>query len=445
MYKFLLRHGVAACFMLFTFISFGQPTSIYKPISTAATVKIIEADEIRPFFQGIAVVKRGDLFGAIDRWGNFLLPYGRYEFPATNKYSNENYLTNNYSFFSFKEISSPTNRTAGFITHSGKVVKVPGISDFLTIFNKQGKALAYSDKSLFLIDSTGKKQLLRSFIYQYGDMPYFNLDISTPFPTFQQDIGSPGGKPLSKMQYVDYVSRKVLVPPSFDLATPFSEGMAAVMIRDNFGQPKWGYINTSGEWKVKPTFSTKPLPFTCGLAKVEPVDRSEYSSAFIDPSGTIRIKISTAEYSSSDNRFPAIEPFHAGYTYFRSARNDDLYFVVDTLGTILPLENVLSKWQIPLPEGVNRLRIEAIRNGEMYVSSVDGLDGILAIDLRSKRYQWIQANTAWQQSGAGFGYDPFTGLRYIRRDKGVRQQQQDEEGFVNQDNEFVILINKKKQ
>lgn len=72
---------------------------------------------------------------------------------------------------------------------------------------------------------------------------------------------------------------KIVVPHQFNVAGPFSEGMASVKKGD-----KWGYINSQGKFVVEPKFDDA-LPFSGGLAAVQMEDNSGY----IDQTGNLVI------------------------------------------------------------------------------------------------------------------------------------------------------------
>lgn len=59
---------------------------------------------------------------------------------------------------------------------------------------------------------------------------------------------------------------KWLIPPRFDDALPFSEGLAAVRVGDA-DTGRWGYIDTSGTFVIQPRF-TGAFLFSKGLALV---------------------------------------------------------------------------------------------------------------------------------------------------------------------------------
>jgi hypothetical protein len=78
-----------------------------------------------------------------------------------------------------------------------------------------------------------------------------------------------------KIGYVDRFGKQV-IPATYDLARPFSEGLAAVSIGH-----KWGFINKSGTVQIQPRFDYVTT-FNSGLA--EAVIGSNYG--YIDHSGS---------------------------------------------------------------------------------------------------------------------------------------------------------------
>src|SRR5579862_743776 len=61
--------------------------------------------------------------------------------------------------------------------------------------------------------------------------------------------------------FIDH-SGKMVIPPQFDQATEFSEGLAAVQ-----SGGKWGYIDSKGRLNIAPQFDLAD-PFSDGLALV---------------------------------------------------------------------------------------------------------------------------------------------------------------------------------
>src|SRR5215467_13059918 len=73
-----------------------------------------------------------------------------------------------------------------------------------------------------------------------------------------------------KFGYIDKTGR-VTIPPQFDSASRFSEGLAAVGVGDDTIKRKWGYIDQTGRFAIKPRFS-KADDFSNGLALVSTME-----------------------------------------------------------------------------------------------------------------------------------------------------------------------------
>ena len=80
----------------------------------------------------------------------------------------------------------------------------------------------------------------------------------------------------SKFGYIDTLA-EILIEPSYDLLTEFSEQRAAFQQEE-----KWGYIDRSGQVVIEPQFEEAGL-FNGGQAEVKPFDRN---LQLIDTSGT---------------------------------------------------------------------------------------------------------------------------------------------------------------
>jgi hypothetical protein len=127
------------------------------------------------------------------------------------------------------------------------------------------------------------------FINKSGELviePQFGNLIGTMFSEGLSAVAYPNGK----FGYLD--NQGVLViPMQFDLALPFSEGLAAVSIKG-----KWGYIDKSGKFVIEPQFRGAGS-FSEGLAAVgsEPgLMRTELTgvgTGYIDKTGKMAIKL----------------------------------------------------------------------------------------------------------------------------------------------------------
>src|SRR5688500_17513649 len=88
-----------------------------------------------------------------------------------------------------------------------------------------------------------------------------------------------------KYGYMDKTGR-VVIPPQFDHAGHFSEGLAWVSV---LAERKWlyGFIDKTGKMVIEPQFVHQPGDFVDGLAKV----MGQFDVGFIDRAGVFRIKV----------------------------------------------------------------------------------------------------------------------------------------------------------
>jgi hypothetical protein len=91
-----------------------------------------------------------------------------------------------------------------------------------------------------------------------------------------------------KWGYIDRTGGYV-IRPRFDLAQGFSEGLAAVRVGD-----KWGYVDRAGELVVKPQFDSAGQ-YSEGLARIGVGKKEPYAYGFIDRSGKVIINPQFAE------------------------------------------------------------------------------------------------------------------------------------------------------
>jgi hypothetical protein len=84
---------------------------------------------------------------------------------------------------------------------------------------------------------------------------------------------------------------RCIIPFAFDSAWAFSEGLAAIELKN-----KWGFIDQSGKMVINPRFFHVES-FSCGLAKVW-IKNPKYRIAFIDTKGEIAFKCKYLDVTS---------------------------------------------------------------------------------------------------------------------------------------------------
>lgn len=273
--------------------------------SISPNAKKIEFDEISPFQEGFAVMRKGTAFAIIDAKGDFFIPYGTYQ-------QIEDGFVNGLCRVSTKGKYEMQSQGAwGFIDKSGKLV-IPCIYHATGPFDKAGFALVQMPKTTngyAFIDKKGNVIKTDYSITQYG------YDVKTG-----RCISREAGGICDR-------SGKLIAPlPMNDIKmyTGFVKGLSAVLKKNEYGEEKWGFIDTNGKTVIPFQFKYQPTSFVNGFTGVTPVDKSEFSYAYMDRKGNLRVKME----STSRPPYPF---FENGLTIHPDKPN----LLIDTLGNII--------------------------------------------------------------------------------------------------------------
>jgi hypothetical protein len=195
---------------------------------------------------------------------------------------------------------------------------------------------------------------------------------------------------LKKYGYAD-AKGTIVIKPQFDKAQAFSEGLAAVMLEQNFAQ-KWGFIDTTGKLVIPATYSLKPGRFSEGLAAVR-IGSSEYDyeMAYIDKTGKRVI----------ENKTLNLNEFHKGYAWvgaedemyvwdkeFKEVRNVTAAFYHDGNGFGVSLFKMHSgrvddtDWGFDFPDGMQSLNQKGVSPGDIFAP--DGTIVFTATDINGE-------------------------------------------------------------
>lgn len=160
----------------------------------------------------------------------------------------------------------------GFIDKSGDFVIEP----------KYRYASSFSEG----LASAGLEYVVVGFVNKTGEMviePQF-LNNATPFREGLSAVCYPHGK-------YGYINTEgvLVIPMQFEMAQPFSDGLAAVRV-----DSKWGYIDKTGKFVIEPQFRGAG-PFSEGLAPAGNVDfmsatrsdEADPTTGFIDKQGKV--------------------------------------------------------------------------------------------------------------------------------------------------------------
>ncbi|CAN5137808.1 hypothetical protein BH11BAC5_BH11BAC5_09850 [soil metagenome] len=253
-----------------------QPVSAQlKPGDLAPNAKVIDATEMLPFNNGAAIIKKGSETALIDKEGNLVAPYHKYNLSSPADFGRVGL---------FRAVE-------GYITTSGKI-----IADMSWGVTRDGKLLIKSnptDKSATYMDVSGKTYFLKGPL---------SGDAYQPLLEFSEECGQILNRTTNKIGFKN-LKGEWICQPIYDWARPFSDGIAIVGKRDAFGEMKYGYINKTGKEIFPVVLSNTPGNFYAGVARIEPKDKNEFDHAFIDKEGKIILKI-TKDMKRISGDFP---------------------------------------------------------------------------------------------------------------------------------------------
>ncbi len=207
------------------------------------------------FAEGLSrVSKDGNLYGFIDKAGKTVIP--------------EIYGSSDIShYFSNGLVIASSDGAWQFLDKEGKIAAIPTwnkeryeIKSFEP-FGADGLAAFFSEPAESLDEPLGAHWGTWGLMNKKGEVviePQF-VDISSPVP------GEVAMR-VAQLGYKEFVMIhpiKGVLPQLYEAANDFSEGLAAVMVKDKFG-----YINTDGEWVISPQFETA-MQFKGGIAAVK--------------------------------------------------------------------------------------------------------------------------------------------------------------------------------
>jgi murein DD-endopeptidase MepM/ murein hydrolase activator NlpD len=219
------------------------------------------------FYEGLAAVALSDKWGYIDCSGRFVIE-PRFE---AGPYS-----------FSEGLAAVTVQGKSGYIDKTGKMIIPPQFDD-ASEFHEGLAAIVVGqmDKArVGYVDKTGKLVVPAQF--NYGGN--FSEGLAGVYVGGTAVVGNHNmiDYPGAKVGYIDKTG-KLVIAPQFDYSVgDFSEGLAAVQVRN-----KWGYIDKNGSIVIKPQFDLAH-EFSEGLAAVK---ISTFRCAYINNAGKLVINL----------------------------------------------------------------------------------------------------------------------------------------------------------
>ena len=242
-------------------------------IDTSGTM-VIEPrfDSAYDFSEGLAVVGNktgldGELsgeFGYIDTSGNLVIPIG---------HNTASQFSEGLAWFTLMEEGYPTY----FMDMTGATVLGPF---YFVLDFSEGLAYVEADGKCGYIDKTGRRVI---------DLPKNLARSSHASSCFSDGLAAVQSSDEEGVPHDGFVNASgvVVIAPTFNGASDFSEGLAAACVATN-GVWKWGYIDKTGAWVIKQQFDMA-YDFSEGLAAVMYVENDVVSYGYIDTAGTMVI------------------------------------------------------------------------------------------------------------------------------------------------------------
>lgn len=272
------------------------------------------SDFIGAFSEGFAIIKKGDKTAIIDSKGNFLIPF--------NKYGSVGNFVNGYATFNNNNSSGMIDKKGNEYVYDGKKGFSAGNGFFddygyCEMRDNQGDYLLWNLKSGVNSKTIYfSKNCQETTCYKNRVFGGSRLNINNGLILFRDDDGKYG--------YYG-IQGSMKIQPQFTSAKAFSEGVAAVAKPNEFGEIKWGFIDTTGKIVIPFIYSNEPGNFYKNRAFVKSSQSTDFYFGFINKNNELKLKFKD---------YPIEENFTDGFLLFYN--NYHPYFI-DTSGNKLDI------------------------------------------------------------------------------------------------------------
>ncbi len=306
-----------------------------KPGDTDPKAQVVDADVMQEFNNGAAVIKKGTAYALIDKNGNMLAPYNQYDFYyASRRLYNGIFLL---------------GPRKGAINAKGQLIA----SGLDLVCRNNGYTSATAREGLLIVNSDDQRFLVKGTngINGLGDLSEGMVVYYT------------GGAGNMKFGFKN-LKDQVVIQPAYDMAGLFSDGMAIVGCKNEFGEMKYGFINKEGQQVIPCIYTYRPSDFYCGRSLVYPKTNTGFEYAYINKKGELAIKYTQEMYQKYGQLSGG---FFNGYTF-----NDR--FAMDTSGKVFSYEAFFAKFGVKNP-GDKKLKLnfqihrEEWMDGQVFVFS----------------------------------------------------------------------------
>lgn len=391
------------------------PTSTLKANESAGTVhpsaKVLDVDYCGAFAYGAAVVTKEDQYALINSKGEFLVPFGEYEFhPDASLRSDRKSIRPPSPFFlASKDGQNYVLSTEGKVLYEtpNKLERVGGDFTFAREARANKKVYTYISSSGQVYESPHNIRSINDGIY---------IDQSNrKEPVFR----TMDGKELTKEK--------------FEFLSDFREGMAVVGRKSDDGGMRYGYVNTEGSLVIPLKFTKLPGVFINGYAKVLGADGTEMEHAFINKQGEIVFEKKLTDRLRSEFLYHWNGYFVGNWDVadlegsIKSIRS----VAVNDLGLDLNHYNLAAFWSRAVFTGDHRFRIS------------DGINKWGFIDLKKD----IVVDAIFGDDFIPLSFDPTSGLAYAEMSLPIKEKadtQTIRKGYINEEGVFMLVFHEER-
>lgn len=435
----------------------GNSTENGIPVSTGSVTHIqggkisanvvhIDADRFSNFNDGVAIVHKGNASAMINSKGEMVFPYNTHDFFA---------IANTYRFHGH-EVSHlgifPYDLKRHYMNSKGVELKGKW-SDMDLNSGMLGYAQELYDRPK---TAQGRYQFQQVYMDRNANTYVFmNMSLSN----INEGIGAYSKNVNGQWQYGYYrITGEKITDPLYHEANAFSDGMAVVGKKDEFGNMKYGYINVRGELQIPFIFSNRPHPFSFGFAKVVPKNKVDFDYAFIDKQGKV-----VFSQSGMDKRKQGNFEFQPFQNYGLTTTTGNFY-VLDSLFKIQTKDEFfagfglqgITHFHYPDYYADNKIgkpgliSVVGETDPKIYFSNNDmNHDGILRGKELRVGFINLKSKTVILPAFSKIGvFDPISGLAYaevstvVKASNGFSNVMKTTKGYINELGEWVILQEK---
>lgn len=294
------------------FVIAQRPSMVYAQGSAGSihpNAVQLDFDQFLFIADGAIGIKKGDKFALVNLKGEFLVPWGKYEF------GHKEWELDRFGLIKVKNVEPILAETdpyrVGYINTSGEVVipLIYAFNQFFGGFDEYGigrvselyktptsnglhKEIPYSKRHI-AINLKGEKLTWLSegpepppYQFGYGNSKKIDNHVDMDrIPVIDHDkhhgfIDGKGNKKSAFFDAQEYLEVR-----------PYADGFATAKRRDEFGEFKWGFLDKDGKEAVPFIFSIEPGPFSAGVALVEPSKNVDFHYAYIDTTGKVKFTV----------------------------------------------------------------------------------------------------------------------------------------------------------